>query len=81
MNLTYQNKNYKISFHTELVNYNSQTNKEIFVWYPNVNNYSICFDSNSQELHFIYADSKNELIKLINDMAILNELYFIKKNN
>jgi hypothetical protein len=80
MKLTYQNKEYKISFHTELVDYNKESNKEIFVWYPNVNGYSICVEPNTDFLHFLFADTKKELINLIDLMANENELYFIENN-
>jgi len=79
MQLVYQNKEYKISFHTELVNFNKEINKEIFVWYPQVKGYTICVEPNTDFLHFLFAESKNQLIKLIESMAIDNELYFIPK--
>lgn len=80
MNLAYQNQEYKISFHTELVDYDKETNKEIFVWYPNVNGYSICVEPNTELLHFLFANTKNELIRLIESMAKDNELYFINRS-
>ena len=78
MKLSYQNQEYKVSFHTELVDYNTELKKEIFVWYPNVNGYSICVEPNSDMLHYLFANTKTELIRLINDMAKDNELFFIK---
>ena len=80
MTLIYQNTKYAIKFHTELVDFNKETNKEVFVWYPNVNGYSICFEPNTKELHLLFANTKKELINLINSMANDNELYFIKNN-
>jgi hypothetical protein len=79
MKITYQNQKYKLSFHTELVDFNKETNKEIFVWYPFVNGFSICVEPNTDFLHFLFADTKNQLIRLIESMAIDNELYFIPK--
>ena len=78
MKLNYKNQEYKISFHTELVDYNAETNKEIFVYYPYVKGFSICYEPDTEQKHFLFADTKKELINLLFAMAKDNELHFIK---